>query len=163
MTLPNLKILELDGLSVGRFLPAILASLMRSESSTLTSLKLLHSPFALSDLTPFINSGRLSLLTDLHLCEWFINDDFISNILVAECPLLENVEIHKARISGISVKALCTRTRVKSLKLSFCQNVSADAVAWARTRGVVVGLCSEDDCTWRGNSRQGPRPTFQFY
>lgn len=88
-------------------------------------------------LMTYFESGNLSKLTFLGLYEWDMDDDHIQRIS-SECPMLEYVEFRGLRITGVAIKELCLRTEVKTLKLRFCPNISADAIDWARAKNVTV-------------------------
>lgn len=91
----------------------------------------------IATLMTFFESGNLAKLIYLGLYEWEMDDDHIQRIS-SQCPMLEYAEFRGLRITGVAVKELCLRTAVKTLQLTSCYNISADAIDWARAKNVTV-------------------------
>jgi hypothetical protein len=81
--------------------------------------------------------GKLSSLVFLGLKDVAVDDELVQQIAAA-CSKLERVEFSGLRVTGISVKELCMHTNIKELALVNCCDISADAIEWARARGVMV-------------------------
>lgn len=136
--LPNLKHLKMYGNASP--LCRVL-ELMKQSPATLTRLDLTDCDldYDLSQLRTLLETGQLSKLTILSLSRMSMNDDIVSRF-AEECPLLEHVEFSRLRITGISLKALGTRTAIKTLKLIDCNDISADAIEWARGKSIIVNV-----------------------
>lgn len=134
-TLFNLKVLEM-GL-VGRPLSLVLSLIKDSPSATLTRLDLSSIDMAPQHLRSLLASGKLSKLTFLGLRHMELFDEHVQSIAVG-CSMLEHVEFSSLRITGVAIKELCMRTKIKELRLSGCSRISADAIAWARAREITV-------------------------
>ena len=133
-TLSNLRVLELNEVAAcGRLIDMI----QGSHSAILTRLDLTNCGFELSDFMPLLETGLLSKLTFLGVSLPDLDDEHMKRIATG-CPMLEHVELSGLRITGITVKELCSHTAIKTLILSNCLNISLDAIDWARTRGVKV-------------------------
>ncbi len=116
---------------------SLMGLIKESPSAILTTLHLLVCDTELSDLMTLVECGKLSKLTDFGISQSEMSDDSVQR-MAADCPVLERVQLDTPRITGVAVKELCTRTAIKTLILTDCLNVSADAIEWARARGVTV-------------------------
>ena len=131
----NLKVLEI-GFNCGP-LSRVFSLIKDSPSATLTRLDLSGSDVALPHLRLLLASGNLSKLTFLGLRHMDLVDEHVQSIAVG-CSMLEHVEFSGLRITGVAIKEICMRTKIKELRLSGCSHISADAIEWARARGITV-------------------------
>lgn len=63
--------------------------------------------------------------------------DISATAVVGLYPNLKRLDISNTRISGVSVKAF-VKMGIKWLKINGCESISADAVQWARSKGIEV-------------------------
>jgi hypothetical protein len=140
-TLSNLKVLELDTVPCPL---SLIQTITRPPTTTLTRLHLLDCETERYDLTALLESGTLSELTDFCISESDV-DDVIMLQIASKCPRLEHVDLRGCYITGVAVKELCSLTTMKTLKMSDCYKVSADAIEWARAKGVTVTLPRQDE------------------
>ena len=111
-----------------------------SESSSLTHFTLQDSALTLRDFTyDLLEKGAMQHVTRLCLSFYELDDDYAGK-LVSYCPALESLELSGAKITGVFIKRLANsaESRVKSIVLVNCTNVSSDALDWARERGIEV-------------------------
>jgi hypothetical protein len=108
-----------------------------SPSATLTRLDISCGDHGLSQLMILLELGKLSRLAFLSIAHTNLTDSHVERIAAA-CPMLEQVELSALRITGVAVKEVCTRTAIKALKVWECRDISADAIEWARARGITV-------------------------
>lgn len=133
--LANLQCLELDSTIVR--LPPVFTVLPASLGPILTKLAINSDVMETTALMTSFEAGGLSNLTYLGLYGLNMNNEHIQRI-TSKCPMLEYVEFRGLMITGVAVKELCLNTAVKTLRLSCCDKVSADAIEWARAKGVSV-------------------------
>lgn len=134
-SLSRLRVLELDGII--RPSPRLINIIKESPFATLTRLDLTYCAMDISDFMTLLESGKLSKLTFLRTSHFELTDSHMQRI-AAGCTLLEYVELRGSKITGVAVKLLCSVTAIKTLKLSNCLQVSADAIDWARAKGLQV-------------------------
>lgn len=108
-----------------------------SPSATLMKLDVFCTSREHEQLMTLLEFGKLSKLVYLRMSDEELTDEEMETI-AAHCPMLEEVDVCRLRITGVAIKALCTLTAIKTLKLLDCPRISADAIAWARRRGVTV-------------------------
>jgi hypothetical protein len=138
-TLPNLKTLNLRG-SFAR--PKYLTKLIeQSPSTVLTTLSADPSALETSQLMTLLHAGKLAKLTYLRTSHFELTDTEMDHIITG-CPLLETVELCDLKITGVTVKELGMRTRLKSVRLSNCAGVGGDAIEWARLSGIEATVCN---------------------
>lgn len=133
-TSPNLKVLELNAVAHAS---RLITMVKRSDCATLTRLGLIDCHIELSEFMSLLDTGLLSKLTFLAISLPDLDDDQMARI-ATRCPMLEDVELKGLRITGVTVKELCSHTAIKKLNLLSCLAVSPDAIDWARGRGVKV-------------------------
>lgn len=73
---------------------------------------------------------------ELSLKGLYVNESRILAI-VALYPNLQILDVSSTKVSGVAVKHF-VESGVRRLKINECQNISPDAVAWARGKGVEV-------------------------
>lgn len=111
----------------------------KSVGAKLTRLELDSFEMELPHFMTLLDLGKLSRLTFLRIWIVGLTDKDVERIAAA-CPLLEKVELFGNGITGVAVKQLCIRTAIKRLQLTVATDISADAIAWARDRGVTVAI-----------------------
>ena len=127
---------------------AHLQTLLSNSKSTLQKLDLRDvSVDLLEMIASILLDGHLSELTELSLTNGDVTDK-LAVLIAKHCPKLEKFEAsYNPKLTGVGVKALVLKeqTRLRSLGLVHCSGVSADAVKWARDRGVEVRFFFPDD------------------
>lgn len=116
--------------------------------ATLTKLDLTGGERVPEILMTLLKLGKLSRLAFLGLRDVAVTDKNVHR-LAAECPVLERMEFSGLRITGIAVKDLCVHTTIKELTLIDCCHISADAIEWARGRGITVIVKQSEERTGR--------------
>jgi len=108
-----------------------------SPGAILTRLALRYDDRIPAMLEVLLGLGKLSSLVFLGLRDLAVTDKQLQRI-AAGCSMLERVEFSGLRVTGIAVKELCIHTNIKEMILLDCCDISADAIEWARARGVMV-------------------------
>ncbi len=138
--LPNLTSLQLEWVPDPS--SRLFNMITQSIGARLTRLDLGHGETEVSQIMTLLDLGKLSRLTFLRTWSDSMTDIELGCIAAA-CPLLEEVELSGLWITGVAIKQLCTRTALTRLQLSSCHQISADAIVWARDRGVAVAICGD--------------------
>jgi hypothetical protein len=119
-----------------------------SPGATLTRLALRGDDRVPAMLENLLGLGKLSSLAFLGLGNVAVTDEQVRRI-AAGCSMLEYVEFSGLKITGIAVKELCLHTKIIELVLLDCCDISADAIEWARARGVMVMVKHSEPKTGR--------------
>jgi hypothetical protein len=116
--------------------------------ATLTKLDVTGGDWVPEILMTLLKLSKLSRLAFLGLRDVAVTDRNVHRLAV-ECSMLERVEFSGLRITGIAVKDLCVHTAIKELTLMDCCHISADAIEWARGRGITVIVKQSEERTGR--------------
>lgn len=99
-----------------------------------------------SDLKSLVDKGILDQVVDLDLSGTHVTDEVIE-LLALRSHQLRRINFAMTKITGVSIKALITKTdsKLEYLNIRDCSKVSADAVAFARNQPGLTVQCSFSD------------------
>lgn len=98
-------------------------------------------------LDSFFAEGYFSRLAILAITQSQTLTDDLLQVIGANCPCLSFLDCsYSIPLTGVGVKAVVTKIgrTLRRLNLRNCENVSSDAVSWARSRGVTVEFMFSD-------------------
>ena len=122
-------------------------ALLSHSKSKLQKLDLLDSPVDPLETASLLVDGHLSELSELSLTNGDVTDT-LAVLIAKHCPKLQRFEAsYNSKLTGVGVKALVLKegATLRSLDLVHCSGVSADAVEWARDKGVEVRFSFPDN------------------
>ena len=137
--LPNLIRLSLPRNHIIEKTLDLLHKLLLSGHGKLLGLDASNRHFPAGDVECLVREGYFDAINDLMLGQSGVNDA-IAELLSERCKSLATLEIPHTQITGVGVKALVNglRPSLKYLGLDYCNQVSPDAVHWARKQGLQV-------------------------
>lgn len=91
------------------------------------------SPHATTFLQP-----RLRALESLSLAGCFGVQDAWAAQIAEQLPGLKSLDLSRTRVTGVGIKDIVSQGNLKHLMVNECESISLDAIAWARSQGVVV-------------------------
>ncbi|KIX04542.1 uncharacterized protein Z518_05412 [Rhinocladiella mackenziei CBS 650.93] len=139
--LENLQTLVVD--ECGSFPVFVLPSITTgAEHVTLENCTIRGSQQTGPQLERLFQSGFLKDVKVLRLKQHHIVDSW-SQYFIDGCPMLENLHLEQAQITGVFVSDMLKKakpSKVRKITLEACPKVSKDLVAWADARHVEVNL-----------------------
>ena len=123
-----------------------IVALLNGNESKLRKFHISNSGGFLFEKASYFVDGSMSELTDLRLTFEGVTDK-LAVIIAKHCPKLQTFDAsYNTKLTGVGVKALVLKEGplLRSLDLTHCSGVSADAVTWARDKGVEVRFIFPD-------------------
>jgi len=159
--LPKLKILMCNTLHQAEFLLSTTAAQNRVDSeasdSGLESLHISRAEAVESNEFEHLDLDRFKYVTDLSLFGARQFDDKWLPLFVRHLHHLQKIEVSNSDISGYGVKKVIEASPgIKSVVAKNCQNLGADAVDWARSKGIEVINPMQKDVKSGRQVRYGP-------
>ena len=153
------KTAPLDSLRMVSFAHSELATLpwqiLGSVWMRITHLDLYQCTLPWNSFLELAMSGKLMKLRHLRISYQCLTDASAPMFCIYT-PCLEELDLSDSSITGVMIKGLLTApgSRLRRMSLINCQSVSADAIDWARKRGVVVSVRSGEEQHVSGSGRR---------
>jgi hypothetical protein len=130
----NLKTLKMEGCLM---MPGLMDEYLKNSKGSLERCELKGCDIV--DISNYINRGLLDNVKLLQLAHTVEVDDTVILDLVRSATQIEAIDLSLAQVTGAAIKTLVlSEKNLRKMTLVHCDKVSADAVEYARKRGITV-------------------------